>query len=194
MLPIILASESPSRLSLLSRIEITPDQIIPANIDETPLRGELADKLSRRLAEQKAIEVAAKIDKGFLIAADTVACVSRTIMPKAEDDKLVRYCINRLSGRRSRIYTSICVMKKDVGGELHKRLRTVCSILKFKRLTDQEIEYYIKSKQGIGKAGGYAVEGVAGGFLEFISGSYSNIVGLPLCETRNMLISLGFKF
>lgn len=193
MLPIILASESPSRLSLLASIEIKPDQIIPAHIDEAPLSGELPNKLSQRLAALKAMAVADKIDAGFLIAADSVACVSRTIMPKAKNDDLVRYCINKLSGRRSRIYTSVCVIKKDAQG-LSKRFNTVCSILKFKRLTSEEIDYYVNSKQGLGKAGGYALEGIAGGFLEFISGSYSNILGLPLCETRNMLMSLGFKF
>jgi septum formation protein len=193
MLPVILASESSSRLSLLHSINIVPDQIIPSDINESSLKGELPDKLSRRLAELKAMKVVDKIEKGFLIAADTVACTGRAIMPKAKNDDLVRYCINKLSGRRSRIYTSVCIIKKDLN-QTSKRLFTVCSILKFKRLSKQEVDYYISSKQGLGKAGGYAIEGIAGGFLEFISGSYSNIVGLPLYQTRNMLISLGFKF
>jgi septum formation protein len=193
MLPVILASSSPSRLNLLSRIKIIPDQIISADINEDPIKGELPNKLSARLASSKADEVIVKIPEGYLIAGDTVACVGRNILPKAIDDDLVRYCLNKISGRRSRLYTSVCVIKKQ-DGQITKRLKTVCSILKFKRLTKDEIEYYVQSKEGLDKAGGYAVEGIAGSFLEFISGSYSNIVGLPLFETRNMLISVGFKF
>jgi septum formation protein len=193
MLPIILASESPSRLNLLSRIKIIPDQIIPASIDETNLKGEKPDFLSKRLASGKADKVASQVSSGYIIAADTVSCVSRTIMPKADTEDLVRYCLTKISGRRSRIYTSVCVIKKTET-ETIKRLKTVCTMLKFKRLTQDEIEYYINSKEGLNKAGGYAVEGIAGSFLELINGSYSNIVGLPLLETRNMLLSVGFKF
>jgi len=193
MLPIILASESSSRLNLLSRIKIIPDQIIPANIDETPLKQESASKLSERLASQKADCVAAKIESGYLIAADTVTIARQKILPKAETDDQVRYCLERLSGRKSRLYTSVCVIKKEQG-EIIKRIKTVCTIVKVKRLTADEIESYVQSKEGIGKGSGFAFEGIAGSFIEEIYGSYSNIVGLPLYETRNMLLSVGFKF
>ena len=193
MLPLILASESSSRLNLLGRIKIIPDQIIPANIDETPLKQESASALSKRLASQKADCVAAKIESGYLIAADTVTIAKQTILPKAETDEMVRFCLERLSGRKSRLYTSVCVIKKE-HDKIIKHIKTVCTIIKVKRFNDSDIEYYVQSKEGLGKAGGFAIEGIAGSFIEEIYGSYSNIVGLPLYETRNMLLSVGFKF
>ena len=194
MLPLILASESSSRLSLLKRIKIIPDQILPANIDETPLKGEKPHSLSLRLAQIKAKTVADKLKQhGYIIAADTVSCTGRSIMPKAETDELVRYCLAKLSGKRSRLYTSVCIIKK-VGDEIIQRSKTVCTILKIKRLSQEELDYYIASGEGINKAGGFAIEGIASSFISSIYGSYSNIVGLPLFETRNMLLSLGFKF
>ena len=175
MLPIILASESSSRLDLLGRIKIVPNQIIPANIDETPLRQkgkqESAPALSERLAQQKAECVAAKIPQGYLIAADTVAIARQVILPKAETDEQVRYCLEKLSGRRSRLYTSVCIIKKE-DNKIIKRIKTVCTIVKVKRLSDSEIQYYVQSKEGLGKGGGFAFEGIAGSFIEEVHGSY----------------------
>lgn len=191
---VILGSESPSRLKLLNRIKIVPDKIIPANIDETPLKKEKAHLLSKRLAIKKAQHITTQINyNAIIIAADTVVENRQQILAKAESDDLVECCLRSLSGRRSRLYTSVCMIKKDENS-ITTRIKTVKTTIKFKRLTENEISYYIKSQEGLNKAGGFAIEGIAGSFIEFISGSYSNIVGLPLFETRNMLISLGFKF
>ena len=192
---VILASESASRLKLLNQIHLYPNRIIPANLDETPLNKEKAQNLSARLAQSKAEHVGLHYPEEdcLIIAADTVAEVRQNILPKAESNELVKYCLSQLSGRRARIYTSVCIIKKQ-GDQIIKRLKSVKTILKIKRLTDQEIQSYVESREGLNKAGGFAIEGIAGGFIEFINGSYSNIVGLPLFETRNLLLSLGFKF
>lgn len=191
-LPLILASASPNRVELLARIQIIPDQIIPADIDETEYPKEIPRKVAERLAYAKAHKVASMIEEGYIIGADTVAAVGRRILPKALDDDMVRSCLTLLSGRRHRLYTGVTVIKKE-NGIIQERHRLVQTILKFKRLTDSEIELYIASKEGINKAGGYAIQGLVQAYIEYIGGSFSNVVGLPLCELRNMLISLGFK-
>lgn len=191
-LPIILASQSPARLELLTRIRIYPDQILPANIDESERPKELVAKLATRLAYEKAITVASKFDGAIIIAADTVSAKGRKILPKALTAEDVRYCLKEFSGCRHRIYTGVCIIKK-VTGEILIRQRLVQTIVKFKRLTDQEIDFYCNLGEGIDKAGGYSIRGYAEAFISFISGSYSNVVGLPLFETVNMLNSLGVR-
>lgn len=187
-LPLILASASPNRVALLSHIGIIPDQIIPADIDETEHPRELPHQVAKRLAYSKAAKVASLVDKGYIIGADTVAAVGRRILPKALDDNMVRECIKMLSGRRHRIYSGITIIKKskDMFLERHKIVQTV---LKFKRMTDSEIDSYVKSGEGINKAGGYAIQGLVQAYVEYIGGSFSNVVGLPLCEFRNMMNS-----
>ena len=191
-LPFILASASPNRVDLLSRIGIVPDQIIPADINEIEYPKELPREVAKRLAYEKAMKVASNVDEGYIIGADTVAAVGRRILPKALDDDMVRFCLKMLSGKRHRLYTGVTVIKKskDLFLERHKIVQTV---LKFKRLTDDEIESYVKSGEGLNKAGGYAIQGFVQGYIEYIGGSFSNVVGLPLCELRNMLISLGYN-
>ncbi|MEM6338914.1 MAG: nucleoside triphosphate pyrophosphatase [Pseudomonadota bacterium] len=190
-LPIILASASPARLKLLKQIGITPDQVIPSDIDETELPKESPRKLAERLAFEKATAIANTVDKGIIIGADTVPAVGRSIMRKATTQDDIRKSMELLSNRRHRIYTGVCVIKKDEA-EYRTLNRVVKSILKFKKLSKAEIEYYCTLEEGIGNAGGYTVQGYAESYISFLSGSFSNIVGLPLFETMNMLNSVGF--
>ena len=191
-LPLILASASPNRVSLLSSIGIVPDQIIPADIDETELPHELPREVAVRLACSKARHVASLVENGYIIGADTVAAVGRRILPKALNDDMVRDCMNMLSGKRHRLYTGVTVIHKssDALVERHKIVQTV---LKFKRMSDAEIEIYVKSGEGLNKAGGYAIQGLVQCYIEYIGGSFSNVVGLPLCELKNMLNSVGYS-
>ena len=192
-IPIILASQSPARLELLKRIKVFPTQIIPANIDETEYLRELPNQLVTRLAQEKAEVVAKKISgEAIIIAADTVVVHGRKILPKALTSEDVRYCLNILSGRRHRVYTGICIIKKTLEQVL-LRQKLVQTIVKFKRLSQQEIEFYCSLDEGINKAGGCGIHGYAEAFVPSIYGSYSNIMGLPLLETMHMLTSLGFK-
>ena len=188
--PIILASSSLARLELLQRIKIFPDQILPPDIDESGQKGELPGKLALRLAFEKATKIAQDISEGVIIAADTRGVAGRKMLPKALTKEDVKYCLQQVSGRRHRVYTGVCIIKK-AGVELSIRKRLVCSTVKFKRLTDKEIEFYCNLDEGLNKAGGYTITGYAECFVSYIAGSYSNVKGLPLFETVNMLNSLG---
>ncbi len=190
-LPIILASASPARLRLLRQIGITPDQVLPSDIDETEQPQESPRKLAERLALGKATAIANTIDKGIIIGADTVPVAGRSIMRKAATQDDIRKSMELLSNRRHRIYTGVCVIKKDTS-EYKVLNRVVKSTLKFKKLSKTEIDYYCTLEEGIGNAGGYTVQGYAESYISFLSGSFSNIVGLPLFETINMLNSVGF--
>lgn len=184
--PLILASASPRRLDLLARIGVAPDQIRPADIDETPLKGELPVRHAERLAAEKAAAVA---EAGALtLAADTVAAAGRRILPKAEDEAVARRCLELLSGRRHRVHSAVTLI--DAGGHARHRLST--TIVTFKRLTREEIDAYLASGEWHGKAGGYAIQGRAEAFVRFLSGSHSGVVGLPLFETRALLIAAGY--
>ena len=181
---LILASASPRRIELLAQIGIKPDLVMPANIDETPLKRELPKALAVRLASCKA-EATESREEAVILAADTVVACGRRILPKAEDDMQVRQCLELLSGRRHQVYSAVCVKK---GGK--KREAISVSIVKFKRLEKYEIDAYVASGEGVGKAGGYGLQGMAAQFITWISGSYSGIVGLPLYETKNLLSGL----
>lgn len=189
-LPIILASSSPARLELLKRIKIFPDQILPADIDETEQKKELPTQLAPRLAYEKATTIAQKLDEGVIIAADTVSVAGRKFLPKALTKEDIKYCLEQVSGRRHRVYTGVCIIKKT-SSEMIMRKRLVCSTVKFKTLTKKEIEFYCSLDEGLNKAGGYTMTGYAECFVSYIAGSYSNVKGLPLFETVNMLNSLG---
>lgn len=190
--PIILASASPARLELLKRIKIFPDQILPSCIDETERKRELPSQLASRLAFEKAATIAQGINEAIVIAADTVAVAGRKILPKALSKEDIKYCLEQVSGRRHRVYTGVCIIKK-AASEMTVRRRLVCSTVKFKRLTVKEIEFYCNLDEGLNKAGGYTITGYAECFVSYISGSYSNVKGLPLFETVNMLSSLGIN-
>jgi septum formation protein len=186
---LILASASPRRRDLLRQIDITPDVTRPANIDETPRPGELPRPLAERLAREKARAVAASGEAGFVLAADTVVACGRRILPKTLQQGEARTCLSLLSGRAHQVFTGLCVFAPD-GREAS---RLVMTRVKMKRLTAGEIDAYVASEEWRGKAGGYAIQGRAGGFVTNISGSYSAVVGLPLYETRCLLDGLGWS-
>lgn len=191
-IPIILASSSPARLELLKRIKIIPDYVIPANINETPKKKELPAKLAIRLAREKAEIVAEKIEDGIIIAADSVVTKGLKVLPKASTKEEIRYCLEALSGCRHRVYTGVCIIKK-IDRQTISRQRLVQTTVKFKRLTHKEIEFYVELGEGLQKGGGYSISGYVEGFISFISGSISNVIGLPLFDTLNMLSSLGYS-
>ena len=178
---LVLASASPRRLALLAQIGVTPDEVIATDIDETPLKHETPRVLALRLACAKA-EAAQAVD-ALVLAADTVVAVGRRVLAKAETEAEARACLIVLSGRGHRVYTAIAL--KALRGEVRSRL--VETRVRFKRLSDAEIDAYIVGGEWRGKAGGYAAQGMAGRFITSISGSYSSIVGLPLFETANLI-------
>ncbi len=185
---LILASASPRRFELLARIGVRPDGIVPADIDETPHKDELPKPHALRLAIEKAQAIAPENKGAFILSADTVVGVGRRILPKTEDLATARYCLEILSGRAHRVFTGVCLMAPD-GQQMS---RVVETRLKMKRLSTGELDMYLDSAEWDGKAGGYGIQGLAGAFISHISGSYSNVVGLPVYETRNMLIGSGF--
>ncbi len=186
---LILASASPRRLNLLAQIGLTPDAVMAADLDETAGADETPRRLALRLAEAKAAWGAARAPDAFVLAADTVVALGRRVLPKAEDAAQVRACLALLSGRAHRVLTGVAVAAPD--GRMAARL--VETRLHVKRLTPADIAAYADCGEGIGKAGGYAIQGRAGAFVISLSGSYSGVVGLPLHETANLLAGLGFK-
>ncbi len=188
---LILASESPRRLALLAQAGIVPAAVIPAAIDEAPWKGEVPRVHAQRLAREKAIAVAAQ-HEGIVLAADTVVALGRRILPKASSEDEVRACLAMLSGRRHTVITAVAICRSDKLSEL--RQRVAVTHVAFKRFTQTEIESYAACGEGVGKAGGYAIQGRAETFVRFINGSYSNVVGLPLFETAALLSACGFKF
>ena len=209
---LILASASPRRLDLLKQIGIKPDEVIPADIDETPLKTESPKALALRLAEGKAAAIYkqirhpcesrdqehSQIDSGlrrnddkkyFILAADTVVGCGNQVLDKAEDEEYARHCLDKLSGRRHHVYGGIALITPE--GQMLSRV--VDTLVQFKRLSAQEIDAYIASKEWDGKAGGYAIQGSAESYIKYIRGSYSNVVGLSLYDTMNMLNGAGLK-
>ncbi|MEZ6024147.1 MAG: Maf family nucleotide pyrophosphatase [Hyphomonadaceae bacterium] len=178
---LVLASASPRRLALLAQIGVMPDQVVAADIDETPLKKETPRALALRLARGKAEAVQA--EGARVLAADTVVAVGRRVLPKAETEAEARDCLALLSGRGHRVLTGVALKGADGG----VRTRLVETRVSFKRLTDADISAYIASGEWKGKAGGYAVQGLAGRYITYLVGSYSNVVGLPLYETANLL-------
>jgi septum formation protein len=187
MAPLVLASASPRRLDLLARIGVVPAAIDPADIDETAFPGELPRVHVVRLAAAKAAAVAVRHPGSVILAADTVVAAGRRILPKAEDEDVARACLTLLSGRRHRVLTAITVI--DTHGTARHRLSD--TIVTFKPLSTAEIIAYIDSGEWRGKAGGYGIQGQAEAFVRFLSGSHSGVIGLPLFETRNLLITAG---
>lgn len=190
-----LASASPRRLALLEQIGLRPDHVVPADIDETPLRQERPRQLATRLATAKGRAAKARLAAAspasdptdFILSADTVVAVGRRILPKAESEAEARACLKLLSGRAHDVLTAVTVLAPD-GREAS---RLVESRVTFKRLSHVEVEGYLASGEWTGKAGGYAIQGLAGAFVTDIAGSYSAIVGLPLYETASLLEGLG---
>src|SRR3954449_193617 len=190
----VLASGSPRRLTLINQAGIEPDALRPADLDETPQRGELPRACANRLARAKAqaalemIRVDDELKGAYVLAADTVVAVGRRILPKAELLDEAAQCLRLLSGRNHRVHTAVCLITPAEAF----RQRLVETKVRFKRLSDEDIEAYLASGEWRGKAGGYAAQGIAGAFMVKIVGSYSNIVGLPLYETTTLLAGEGF--
>ncbi|MBN35240.1 MAG: septum formation protein Maf [Rhodospirillaceae bacterium] len=185
---LILASASPRRADLLAQIGVTPASIVPADIDETPHKSELPRALAGRLAEAKARAVASGESDTVVLAADTVVALGRCALPKTTDRQEARHCLGLLSGRRHVVYGGLCVVAGERMWQRHVTTR-----VGFKRLSDQEIDWYLDSGEWDGKAGGYAVQGRAAAFVSFLNGSYSNVVGLPLHETMGLLQAAGIR-
>ena len=184
--PLILASASPRRLDLLARIGVVPDRVVPADIDEAPRKAELPRQLAARLALGKAEAVASP--DGLVLAADTVVGVGRRILGKPADAAEARRFLELMSGRRHQVHTGVVLRQPD--GRMGKRI--VTSIVAFQRLTTQQVDAYLDSGEWQGKAGGYAIQGRAEMFVRFLSGSHSNVVGLPLFETAQLLRGCGW--
>jgi septum formation protein len=186
--PFILASASSRRLELLAQIGIVPDEVMAAEIDETPAKHELPRALAQRLAREKAAAVHKYHPQALVLAADTVVALGRRILPKAETETQARHCLELLSGRAHRVYSAVCLIAAD--GRRHERLSV--SRLKFKRLSECDIATYIMSGEWSGKAGGYAIQGRAASFVASLQGSHSAVVGLPLFETAALLAAQGY--
>ncbi len=186
-MPLVLASASPRRLDLLARIGVVPAVVDPADIDETPLPGEIPRVHVVRLAAAKAAAVAARHKGSVVLAADTVVAAGRRILPKAEDAATAKKCLTLLSGRRHHVLTAVTVI--DAHGNARHRLSD--TIVTFKPLSAREIDDYVASGDWQGKAGGYAIQGRAEAFVRYFAGSHSGVVGLPLFETRALLIAAG---
>jgi septum formation protein len=192
---LVLASASPRRLALLQQAGIEPDALLPADVDETPTRSESPKELVKRLARTKA-EVARRtarkrddLNNAFIVAADTIVTLgARRVLPKAEVVEEAAACLRLLSGRTHRVYTAVCVVTPKDG----VRERLVETRVRFKRLSRDEVESYLASGEWRGKAGGYAIQGLAGAFIVKLVGSYTNVVGLPLYETMLLLDGEGF--
>ena len=186
---LLLASSSPRRLDLLRQAHIEPGRVMAPDIDETALPRELPRAHALRIAEAKARAVAALVGDAFVLAADTVVACGRRILPKAESREQAARCLELLSGRRHRVHSGVCVVAP--GGRSASRV--VTTMVRFKRLSAEETELYLASGEWQGKAGGYAIQGLAAAMVPAINGSYSNVVGLPLAETVAMLTGLGWR-
>ena len=191
---LVLASGSPRRLALLNQAGIEPDSLQPADVDEIPVKGELPRALANRLARGKAqaalasVRISEELRGSYILAADTVVAVGRRIMPKADTLEDAAACLRLLSGRNHRVYTGICLVTPKEAF----RQRLVETRVRFKRLSNEDLEAYLASGEWRGKAGGYAVQGLAGTFVVKMVGSYTNVVGLPLYESMSLLGGEGY--
>lgn len=192
--PLILASASPRRLALLQQVGIEPDHLIPADVNETPKKHETPRALALRLARVKAEAVRQKVDasdemrEGLVLAADTVVGVGRRILPKADLTDEALMCLSMLSGRGHRVFTGVALAEPN--GKIRSKL--IETRVRFKRLSRQDIDDYLASGEWRGKAGGYAIQGLAGSFVVKLVGSYASVVGLPLPETVGLLQAAGY--
>jgi septum formation protein len=191
---LVLASGSPRRLALLAQIGIEPDRLMPVTIDESPRKRETPRNLARRLAREKVaaalsvLKSEAELAGALVLAADTVVSVGRRILPRADQIEEAAACLRQLSGRSHRVHTALALATAK--GQVRRRL--VETRVRFKRLSREDIESYLASGEWRGKAGGYAIQGIAGGFVVKLIGSYSGVVGLPLYETMTLLAGEGY--
>jgi septum formation protein len=189
--PLILASSSPRRLALLRQVGVVPDAIAAPRVDETPLAKELPRAYVLRMAEAKLDDVAARPEAAgaYVLAADTAVACGRRLLGKADDVEAAKRCLRLLSGRRHRVHTAVAIAAPDG----RRAARVVMTVVRFRRLHESEIAAYLASGEWQGKAGGYAIQGRAEGFVSAINGSYSNVVGLPLAATLDLLRGLGWR-
>jgi septum formation protein len=187
MASLVLASSSPRRRDLLARIGVIPDRVASPDIDESPRKAELARVYALRMAEEKAQAVARGAGE-IVLAGDTTVAVGRRILPQAADAEMQRGFLKLLSGRRHHVLSAVCVI--DTEGIARSRISD--SIVRFKRLSEEEMEAYVASGEGLGKAGGYAIQGRAEALIDWMAGSHSGVVGLPLYETRTLLRAAGY--
>ncbi len=186
--PFVLASASPRRRALLAQVGLEPTTIDPPEIDEAAELGELPAPYAERMAREKLAVAAARHEGAWILAADTVVALGRRILPKTEAVGEARHCLQRLSGRRHQVIGAIALQAPD-GRQVYRRAMTRVA---FKRLSPIEVEDYLASEEWFGKAGGYAIQGRAAAFVPWINGSYSNVVGLALAETKDLMTGLGF--
>lgn len=184
---LILASSSPRRRDLLAQIGVTPDAIHSPDIDETPRKGELPRVYALRMAEEKARAVP-RPDGAMVLAGDTTVALGRRVLPPADSDAMVGELVGQLSGRRHHVWSAVALI--DADGKMRTRISD--TIVRFKRLSDAELTAYVACGEGLGKAGGYAIQGRAAALVDFLSGSYTGVVGLPLYEVRTLLKSAGY--
>jgi len=187
--PLVLASASPRRLELLKQIGITPDKVSPAEIDETPLPAELPRDLVKRLAREKAAAVSTLEPGSIILAADTVVACGRRVLGKPADVSEAQRFLSLLAGRRHQVWGGVCAVAAS-GTVISKEISTT---VVFKSLTKREIDAYLESGEWQDKAGAYGIQGEAGAFVKRINGSYPNVVGLPLYETKNLLQAAGYS-
>ncbi len=185
----VLGSSSPRRKDLLEQIDIFPDKIVKPNIQEDILSRELPLTYVKRMAENKMISVREKYPESLILTADTIVTVGRRILTKTFEKEQTWNYLNLLSGRRHRVITAFSISSPLC----RQKVKYVSSIVKFKKLTSKEKEFYLSTNEWKGKSGGYAIQGIASRYINFISGSYTNIIGLPLSEVYNSLVSNGYK-
>ncbi len=185
-IPLVLASESPRRLELLAQIGVVPDEIVPADLPERPRKGELPRNLAQRLARDKAMAIACRRPDAAVLAADTVVACGRRVLPKPADAAEARLCLERLSGRSHMVHGGICLIVAGTTSCRHVETR-----VSFKHLSVDEIDRYLVNGEWRDKAGGYAIQGRAAAFVRRLGGSYTNVVGLGLYETAQLLAGRG---
>lgn len=186
----ILGSSSPRRLELLGSIGINPDKVVSPNIDENIKKNESPLKYTKRITSEKILSLKKSFPNDILLVADTIAYCGRRLIDKTSNIDIARNHLELLSGRRHRVSTSVCV--KDVRNNILSR--TVTTIIIFKKLSKKEIDFYLDTKEWEGVAGSYRIQSHASSFIKSINGSYTNVVGLPLYETKNLLLSAGMTF
>ena len=188
---LILASSSPRRLDLLTQIGFAPDVVDAADIDETPLKKENPQNYAARLGKEKALVVAQRHDDAIIVAADTMVAVGRRIIGKAENAAEAIRDLSIMQGRNHKVYSGMTIIKKSGGKIIQQSNKLVCTTVKFKHMSQQELEWYVNTNEWQGKSGSFTLLGIGAGFIESIKGSHTNVIGLPLLEARNILIGMG---
>lgn len=190
---LILASSSSRRKDLLTQIGFKPDIIESPDIAEIPHKGEKPAAFARRMGEEKAAAIAKNHGEGIIIAADTLVAVGTRIIGKAENRSEAFRDLSLMQGRNHRVYSGMCIIKKSADGKMEKSVKLVETTVRFKTMSADEINWYLDQGEWEGKSGSFTLMGIGAGFIQYIKGSHTNVIGLPLCEARNVLIGMGLK-